>query len=209
MSVADTPARIANRILEQESWAREKLRAFAGRVFTLSVGPLTSCLCVSETGLLEAARKSTPTDLTLRLSPLAVPAFLAHPERWNQYVREEGDADLAGVLKDLAKTLPWFVEQAFARALGPLLGQRAAETGRKLLAFPEYAGQRVSESMASYARDEAGLLVRSDELRGFAGRVAAVADATQDLSARVDALHATALNVAAPSAGMAPARVTP
>ena len=42
------------------------------------------------------------------------------------------------------------MEQAFARALGPLVGQRAADAGRALLAFPEYAGQRVTEMAYDY-----------------------------------------------------------
>ncbi len=53
------------------------------------------------------------------LSPLSVPTFLANPARWNEFVREEGDAELGGALKELARTLPWFVEAAFAKALGP------------------------------------------------------------------------------------------
>ena len=62
--------------------------------------------------------------------------------------REEGDAELGGALKDLARTLPWFVEETFAKALGPVVGQRVADAGRRLLAFPEYAAQRVAESVA-------------------------------------------------------------
>ena len=35
---------------------------------------------------------------------------------------EDGDAELGGALKELARTLPWFVEAALARALGPIGG---------------------------------------------------------------------------------------
>jgi len=86
-------------------------------------------------------------------------------------------------LKELAQTLPWFVEQAFARALGPIAGQRVADVGRRLLGFPEYAAERVTESVARYARDEARLLAHGDELRRFT-------DETRDVAARVDALAA-------------------
>jgi ubiquinone biosynthesis protein UbiJ len=122
-------------------------------------------------------------DLHLSLSPLNLPAFLADPRKWSEYVQEDGDAALGGTLKELAQTLPWFVEKGFARVLGPIAGQRVADVGRRLLGFPEYAAERVTESVARYARDEAQLLARGEELRRFT-------DEARDVAARVDALAA-------------------
>jgi len=178
----DAPARIANRVLEQEGWAREKLAAFAGRAFTLAVGPVEARFLITEGGKLETAPSSTPANLDLQLSPLAVPAFLADPSRWNEFIREDGDAALGGTLKELARTLPWFVEAALAKVLGAVAGQRAAAAGRKLLAFPEYAAQRVTEGVVSYARDEAGLLARGAQMPAFG-------DGVRDVTSRVDALE--------------------
>ena len=178
----DAPASVANRILEQETWAREKLVPFAGRVFALAVGPVEARFGITAEGKLERSPASAPADLDLQLSPLAMPAFLANPSRWNEFVREEGDAALGGVLKELARTLPWFVEAAFTKMLGPVAGQRAADAGRRLLAFPEYAAQRVTEGVVSYVRDEAGLLARGEQLPPFV-------EGVRDVTARVDALE--------------------
>ena len=187
---ADAPAQIANRIFEQESWAQDKLAAFAGRVFTLSVGPLSTRFRITEDGKLELATPSAPADLDLVVSPLSVPSFLANPSRWNEFVREEGDAALGGALKDLARTLPWFVEAALAKALGPLAGQRAADTGRRLLAFPEYAAKRITEGVSSYARDESGLLARGAELRPLSEGIREVANRVDALEQRYETLFA-------------------
>ena len=91
-------------------------------------------------------------------------------------------------LKELARTLPWFVEETFAKALGPIVGQRVADAGRKLLGFPEYAAQRVAEAAGSYARDEAGLLARGADLRQLRDDVEAVAARVDALAQRIDAL---------------------
>jgi ubiquinone biosynthesis protein UbiJ len=107
---------------------------------------------------------------------------------WNEYVSEDGDVALGGTLKELAQTLPWFVEQAFARALGPIAGQRLADAGRHLLAFPGHAASRLTENVGRYARDEAGLVVGDDEMRAFAGETAALAARVDALEARVAAL---------------------
>ena len=104
--------------------------------------------------------------------------------------RGEGDAALAATLQDLAQTLPWFVEKAFASAFGPIIGQRVADAGRRLLAFPEYAATRVGASLASYARDEAGILARGDEMRMLAGEAETLSTKTEALAMRIDVLAA-------------------
>jgi ubiquinone biosynthesis protein UbiJ len=184
----EAPARLANRMLADQQWAREKLAPFAGRVFSLAVGPIRAAWRIREGGTLDAASSADATDLKLAIAPWSVPSFLADPARWNEIVREEGDPDFGGALKDLARTMPWFVEETFAKALGPIVGQRIADTGRKLLAFPEYAGQRVADSAASYVRDEAALLVRRSELRRFTDEVAETGERVDALEARLDTL---------------------
>jgi ubiquinone biosynthesis protein UbiJ len=184
-------ARLANRLLEREAWARERLAAHAGRVFVIVVGPIATAFRVDGSGLLDTTpMRGVAPDLTLRLSAFAVPAFLSDPARWDSLVAAEGDPSLTATLRDLALTLPWFVEQAFAKALGPVVGQRVADTGKRLLAFPEYVAERVGESIGSYARDEAGLLARGDEARSFALEAAALATRVDALATRLDAVEA-------------------
>jgi ubiquinone biosynthesis protein UbiJ len=184
-------ATLANRILEREAWARERLTAHAGQAFVVTVGPVATGFRIDATGLIESAPLSGGSaDLTLSISPLAIPAFLSDPSRWDGVVTATGAPALAATLRDLSLTLPWFVEQAFASALGPIVGQRVADAGRRLLAFPGYAVDRVSESVGSYARDEAGLLARGDEARVPAQESAALAARVDALAARLDALAA-------------------
>jgi len=182
---------LANRVLRDEAWAREKLSPHAGRSFALCCGPLSVGYTVRDDGTLGAqAPGSGPADAELYLSPLDLPAFLADPSRWNAFITATGDAPLIAALKDLAGTFPWFVERAFAKALGPVLGQRVADAGRHALAFPEYAGARVTGHVASYLRDEAGALARGDEARSFGTDNAALAARADDLEARIARLEA-------------------
>ena len=184
----EVPARLANRVLASQDWARARLAPFAGRTFCLAVGPLTAAWTVQQDGTLAASSSVSERHLKLTLSPFSVPSFLADPARWNEFVHEDGDPDLGGALKDLARTLPWFVEETFAKALGPIVGQRAADAGRKLLAFPEYATQRVAESAGSYARDEARLLAHGADARLLRDEIDAVAARIDALVLRIEAL---------------------
>jgi ubiquinone biosynthesis protein UbiJ len=185
------PGEVANRLLEREAWARQRLAAHAGRSFALAIGPVATKFVIDASGQFDSSLAgSSPPDLTLRLSPFDVPAFLADPSRWDRFVAAEGDGALAATLKELAPTLPWFVERVFATALGPIVGQRVADAGRRLLAFPEYAAERVGASVASYAHEQSGLLATADEGLAFADAVQSAAARTDALAARIDALAA-------------------
>ena len=188
MQAIDPAIGLANRVLEREDWARERLSAHAGRTVRMVCGPMASTLAIAPSGMLSPSQSAA--DLTLSIPPLRLPTLLARPERWTELVAVDGDAALAATLADLARTLPWFVEQAFASALGPLIGTRVAEAGRELLALPERAAQSFGESLSSYARDEAGLGVSASTFADFVAEAAAVA-------ARIDAL-ALRLDQAAP-----------
>jgi ubiquinone biosynthesis protein UbiJ len=194
------PAALANRVLEREAWARGSLAAHAGRVFKLAVGPFATSLRIDVSGAFEAvAATDSATDLTLRVSPTSVPALLADPARWDDFVAADGDSALAATLKGLAETLPWFVERAFAGVLGPMVGQYVADTGRRLLAFPSYAGQRVGASVTGYLRDEAPFGVTAAEARSMRDEIAATASRVDALAARIDAL-AVRLGAGSPGA---------
>jgi ubiquinone biosynthesis protein UbiJ len=144
---------------------------------------------IGEGGAFAAGPAGAVADLSLSISPLAVPALLADPSRWNELVRESGDADLGGALKEIAQTTPWLIEKMLGDALGPVAGQRVADFGRSLLQLPRYAGERFADSAVSYARDEAQLLAPAAAMRRFTAEVAEVDVAVDALAARVAALH--------------------
>ena len=183
-------ASAANRLLEHEPWARARLAACAGRAFSIRVGPAVAAFRIDTDGYLqhEPLAGRSP-DLALTLSPFDLPPMLADPRRWDAFVTQEGDADLAAVLKDLAQALPWFVERGLARPFGAIVGQRLADMGRAALALPEYAASRFGANVATYARDEAAVLAHPADVR-------ALADDTALLAARIDALDARLASLA-------------
>jgi ubiquinone biosynthesis protein UbiJ len=188
---AAVPAALANRVLAREQWARNCLAAHAGQSFRVVVGPAAAAMRIDASGSIESAKAADPApDLTLRISPFALPAFLADPKRWDALVAADGDAALAATLKGLAETLPWFVERAFAEALGPIAGPFVADAGRRMLAFPGHAGARVGDSVTSYMRDEVALVATAAQARSFGFDVAETAARVDALAERVETLAA-------------------
>ena len=178
-----------NRVLEREPWARERLAAHAGCAFSLRVGPLTTGFRIDDQGTLASSPLAGATpDLVLTLSPFNVPAFLANPARWNEFVTEEGDVELGGTLKELAQTLPWFVEKLCARAFGSIVGQRMADAGRRALELPEYASRRIGENVGTYARDEVEWLAHPADMRALGDDAQVLEKRIDELGARVESL---------------------
>lgn len=184
----EAPLRLANRMLRQQDWARARLAPFASRSLALAIGPIHVLWTIDEGGTLRAGSEGASADLSLSIAPLAVPALLADPSRWNELVDESGDAELGGALKELAQSTPWLVEKLLGDALGPVAGQRVADLGRSLLQFPRYASDRFADSAVGYARDEAQLLAPAAAMRRFTAELAEVAVAVDALAARVAAL---------------------
>jgi ubiquinone biosynthesis protein UbiJ len=180
-------ADFANRALENEAWARDKLAPHTGKTMRFDVGPAQIGFAIEAEGRLAANEIAAP-DLTIAIDPLRLPSLLAEPTRWAELTKAQGDATLAATLTELAPTLPWFVERFLARVLGPIAGQQVADAGRRLLRLPEYAGTRIAESVARYVGDEARLVVRAGEARRFAADVAELGKRVAALASRVEAL---------------------
>ena len=109
------------------------------------------------------------------LSPFTFAAFLAIRD-----VRDGGRRRADGrALRDVARTLPWFVERLLARSLGPIVGLRIADAGRNSARPSEYAARRIAASTLDLrARRSAGARASAD--------MRALVDDTELLAARID-----------------------
>lgn len=183
-SPAALAAGVVNRTLAGEHWAREKLASHAGKIFALESGPLGASYAIGDDGSLAVAAAGAAPSLTLTVSPLALPVLAADPSRWSALVSGEGDPTLAKVVEELALTFPWFVERAFAAALGPIVGQKVADAGRTLLSIPAEISRRAAASLGDFA-GESNLVASRAELDALAQRTADVDARTEALAARV------------------------
>jgi ubiquinone biosynthesis protein UbiJ len=148
-------------------------------------------LRVDDTGLLQShALADGAPDLRLAIPPWVVPGLLADPGRWSEAVTSQGDEALAGTLRELAETTPFWIEQLFSRWLGPVIGLRVAAAGRQMLAFPDQAAARIAENVGSYLRDQMGVLATGEEGRVFAEQTRALANRVDALATRLEAIAA-------------------
>jgi ubiquinone biosynthesis protein UbiJ len=144
----------ANHVLDGAAWARARLAPFAGRAIELRA-PLLPTLLVTITaqGRLEAGGSVASATILL-------------PSR-----RISGEPDLVAALDELARTLRWDIEEDLSRVVGDVLAHRAVNAARAMRDWQRDSAARLTEAAASYAAEDARLVVRRPELAAFAESV--------------------------------------
>lgn len=175
-----------NHLLAEEQWARDKLAPFAGKRVRVTAPALPDLVfAIANDGMLEAADEGEP-DLTIGLTPAALPKLLTRDESVLQTITFSGDAELAAALQLLFRNLRWEVEEDLSRVVGDVAAHRIASTGRAFAAWQKDAAERLGQNVAEYLTEEAELLAPKADLARFAREVAELVDAVERLEKRLD-----------------------
>jgi ubiquinone biosynthesis protein UbiJ len=179
-----------NRLLARESFARERLRPFAGQHVLVRSPPWPELiLAISAEGLVQAPSAGRPPDLVITVKAAAVPLFLAGSERSLREVSIEGNEELAQAVRFLATNLRWDIEEDLSQVVGDTLAHRLANAGRALAAWQKDSAQRVGEHFAEYLREESQTLAHPARMADFTREVAAARDAVERLEKRLERLE--------------------
>ena len=176
-----------NRLLDAESWARERLARFAGETIELVPLPLPPLrVTILEDGRLEAGGE-TPA-LTLQVGPGALIALARGEEEFLRAVEVKGNARLAQEIAALARHLRLDVEEELSRVFGDVAAHRIAGAARSFAEWQLDAARRVTGAAADFLAEEARILVRREEQAGHARAVADLRDALARLEERIEHL---------------------
>jgi ubiquinone biosynthesis protein UbiJ len=158
-----------NHLLQQQSWARLRLAAHAGRRIQLRSPPVFPQLplLVLETGLISVDATAADADLLVSLQPRAIPLLLVHHPDALKHVELSGNAALASVVQELVARLEWDVEEDLSRIVGDIAAHRIATAGRDFLGWQREAFQRTAENLAEYLTEEDPVLLRRTEFDRF------------------------------------------
>lgn len=182
-------SRALNRLLDSESWARERLAPFRGETVELRAPPLPELrLRIVEGGWTTPAEPGAQASLALTIGPGAVFALPRGADHVLREVEVSGNARLANEVLFLARHLRWDIEEDLARVLGDALAHRlVGDAGRFAAAVADSAG-RVAGALMDYAVEERGLVTRRDEYQALAAANARLHEAIERLEKRIAGL---------------------
>ncbi len=172
-----------NRLLQRESWARERLVPFASETLEPRLR-----FAITADGRLGAAQPATDASLVITIRPEALAAAAKGEDHLLRSIDVAGNARLASEVMFLVRHLRWDVEEDLATFVGDVAARRLAGLAWDAAAWHADAARRIAESFAEYAVEEKQLLVRRPALEEFAGALARLRDGIERLEKRVERL---------------------
>ena len=181
-----------NHLLDQQPWAAERLKPFAGQAVEFRCPPFPDLrLAITDAGLLDRAPAEAASALVVRLTPGALPFLLARDETARKQVEIEGSADLASTVDTLFRRLSWDFEEDLSRLFGDIVAHRLAAGTRTFAAWQRDAALRLAENLAEYWTEERPLLARPADVENFCRGVEALRDDLARLEKRIEHLPGT------------------
>jgi ubiquinone biosynthesis protein UbiJ len=190
LPLAQTALSALNHVLRQQSWARDRLRAHAGRTIRMVVaspfGPVASDARIAGDGTLEVSNGVATPSVTLSLKPsidALFGAFREGPAGLSGHLKVEGDVMVAAAVGEIAQHLRWDIEEDLSRVVGDRAAHRVGETAREGARQAQDLRGRVETGMRQFlVEEDPQLLGRAD--------LTALADAVRELEAGIERLEA-------------------
>ena len=179
-------ARMLNKLLLREEWARDRLARHAGKTAGFDVGHINLALSIQADGLVQPSDKAVVPNVRLiipasRLSELPEVLRARDPSRLTELMHIEGDAGLAQVVSELAKDLRWDLEDDLAKVVGDVAATRIVRAADGVRAGAQAAVSRLAGNVEEYLSEESTWLVKRSAYDDWA-------KATQVLAQKLDRL---------------------
>lgn len=191
MPLAQSGLSALNHVLRQQTWARDRLRAHAGRTIRMVVdspiGRVSADSRISDEGTLEATVVDSPT-VTLSVKPSVNALFAAlrdGPKGLSGHLKVEGDVMVAAAVGEIAQHLRWDIEEDLSRLLGDPLAHRLGESARSSARQSRALGERALDGLRQFLIDDGQQLVDRSQCQSLN-------DTLRDLESRLDRLEARA-----------------
>lgn len=177
-----------NHLLDAEDWGRARLKPFAGQTVRLVCGPLEAWLEITAQGNFRPAADETEATVHLTLPANAPWRALSDRTSLLAEAHVSGSAELTECLGFIFRNLHWDVEDDLARLVGDIAARRLVQGGRALAGWQLKQAGRFAQNLADYLSEENPLIARKTEVAAFASDVAALAQASDRLEERLQAL---------------------
>ena len=177
-----------NHLLRGESWARERLKPFAGKTAHFVVPPFSLLLTVTSSGEVAKAAGDAASDAKFVLTPPLLLRLIGRDEAAYKQVEIAGDSDFAGEIAYIAKNLRWDAAEDLSRIFGDIAAQRIVSTAESFSTWGKQSFDSLSRSFSEYWTEERPLIAKSTHVKQFIAEVDALRDDVERLEKRLQNL---------------------
>ena len=179
---------VLNHLVQQESWALDRLRPFSGSQFRVIANPINLDICITDFGLFEPAPNTNSSDVVLTLPSDAFFKLLTDRNAVFSSVKLAGSADLAECLAFVFRNLRFDFEADLALVLGDIPARRIAILATNLSDQTQNAIKRFSQNVFEYVTEDSNFLTPIRDIQTFSLAVNTLRDDLARLEKRINQL---------------------
>lgn len=176
-----------NHLLEQNSWAADRLVPFAGKTVRFEIAPI-SLACAIEDGRVSAAEASAIADASFTIAPSLLPRLAAKDEKAYAEIGQAGDPELLAAIMYLSHNLSWDAAEDLSRFTGDVAAERIVQTVEGVRRQLGSAIGNIAQAAAEYWVEEQPMVVKPAQVAEFKHHVASLARDIARLESRVQRL---------------------
>ncbi|MFW7342212.1 SCP2 sterol-binding domain-containing protein [Pollutimonas sp. H1-120] len=186
-------ARVLNKLLLREDWARDRLSRHSGKTVRFAIGRFKTGFAIQASGLVQACDPAVVPDVTLTIPSDKLPGLPAvlrsrDPDAVAEIMHIEGDAGLARVVSDLARDLRWDIEEDLAKLVGDMAALRLLQAGKAVMQGVQLTAGRLAGNVGEFLSEESGMMANRPGFEDWTAGLLVLRQRLDGLEARVAAL---------------------
>ncbi len=178
--------RLLHHLINQNGWARDQLRPFAGKAVRFIIPPISATITVLEDGGLAMAGETAEPEALVAIPFSVALRLLADDEAAGTLITVEGDTELAAVLAKVLRNMQWEYEEDLSQIIGDAAAYQVGQFGRKILSEAKRQSLNVAQMFAEYWQEEQPLIAKKRHVAHFLKEVDALRDDVERFEKRLE-----------------------
>lgn len=174
-----------NHLLQQASWATERLQPLSGSKLRIVAGPVTLNFLINEVGLFAQSDNPRHPDVVITLPDDAISRLIADRNSLFSAIKLSGSVDIAENLAFVLRNLDWDIEADLASVIGDIPARRISLFGNQLGGQMQDGVKRICQNAAEFMTEDSKLIVSRQDLDLFGVEVDRLRDDLSRIEKRI------------------------
>ncbi len=163
--------RFLQHITDQNTWSRQHLQVYAGKVVCFDFVLAKASLLILEDGSLAIAGETASPEATIHLPPSLALRIMSGDESAKMLVKVEGDTHLATELSKVLQNMRWDIEDDLSKVVGDIGAFKIGEVSKKTFAGIKQQSINAAEMLSEYWQEEKAMLAKKRHVEQFNAEV--------------------------------------